>query len=81
VGIVVGTLGYMAPEQVRGLEGDHRADLFVFGAILYELVSGRRPFQRDTAPETMTAILNDDPPHLLASERPIQPALSRIVER
>jgi Tol biopolymer transport system component len=81
VGVVLGTLGYMSPEQVRGLDVDHRADVFAFGAILYELVSGGRPFQRDTAPETMTAILNDDPPQLVSGERPIQPALARIVER
>ena len=57
----------MAPEQVRGLPVDHRADLFALGAILYELLSGRRAFSRDTAPETMTAILNEDPPDLGAA--------------
>ena len=60
---------------------DHRADLFAFGAVLYEMLSGQRAFQRDTAPETMTAILNEDPPDLLATERPIPPALARIVHR
>ena len=64
IGTVLGTVGYMAPEQVRGLPVDHRADLFAFGAILYELVSGQRAFRRHTAPETMTAILNEDPPPL-----------------
>ncbi|HXG90555.1 MAG TPA: protein kinase [Vicinamibacterales bacterium] len=81
VGQVLGTVGYMAPEQVRGLAVDHRADLFAFGAILYELLSGRRAFHRDTTPETMAAILNEEPPHLLPSERSIPPELARIVER
>jgi hypothetical protein len=80
-GAVLGTVGYMAPEQVRGLNVDHRADLFAFGAILYELLSGRRAFRRDTAPETMAAILNEEPLDLRAAERPIPPALARIVER
>ena len=79
--MVLGTVGYMAPEQVRGLAVDHRADLFALGAILYEMLSGRRAFRRDTAPETMTAILNEDPPDLAAERRPIPPALARIVER
>jgi eukaryotic-like serine/threonine-protein kinase len=81
VGLVLGTVGYMAPEQVRGLPIDHRADLFALGAVLYELLSGARPFRRDTAPETMTAILNDDPPDLSTSARPVAPALSRVVGR
>jgi serine/threonine protein kinase/Tol biopolymer transport system component len=80
-GLVLGTVGYMAPEQVRGMAVDHRADLFAFGAILYELLSGQRPFRRDTAPETMTAILNEDPSDLLATGRPIPPGLVRIVHR
>ena len=80
-GVVLGTVGYMAPEQVRGLAVDHRADLFAFGAILYELLSGLRAFRRDTAAETMTAILNEDPPHLSAAAAPIPPALVRIVNR
>jgi Tol biopolymer transport system component len=80
-GIVLGTVGYMAPEQVRGLAVDHRADLFAFGAMLYELLSGRRAFSRATAPETMAAILNDDPPDLCAAPAAIAPALARIVSR
>jgi serine/threonine protein kinase len=79
-GVVLGTVGYMAPEQVRGLAVDHRADLFALGAILYELLSGRRAFSRDTAPETMAAILNEDPPELDAAA-PVPPALVRIVTR
>ena len=80
-GVVLGTVGYMAPEQVRGLPVDHRADLFALGVILYELVSGRRAFARGTAPESMAAILNEDPPDLSASGAPIPPALVRIVNR
>jgi Tol biopolymer transport system component len=79
-GFVLGTVGYMAPEQVRGMPVDHRADLFALGAVLYELLSGRRAFSRDTAPETMAAILNDDPPELNAAAR-IPLALVRIVSR
>jgi len=81
MGQVLGTVGYMAPEQVRGLVVDPRADLFALGAILYELVSGRRAFHRETAPETMTAILNDHPPDLIAADRSIPPGLARIVDR
>ena len=80
-GVVLGTVGYMAPEQVRGLAVDHRADLFAFGAMLYELLSGVRAFRRDTAAETMTAILKDDPPNLDGAGAPIPPALGRIVTR
>jgi Tol biopolymer transport system component len=70
----------MSPEQVRGLTADHRSDVFALGTILYELLSGRRAFQRDTSAETMTAILNEDPPELTAEPR-IAPALGRIVMR
>jgi Tol biopolymer transport system component len=80
-GVVLGTVGYMAPEQVRGLAVDHRADLFAFGAILYELLSGVRAFRCDTAPETMAAILNANPPDLTSAAAPIPPALVRIVNR
>jgi eukaryotic-like serine/threonine-protein kinase len=80
-GVVLGTVGYMAPEQVRGLSVDHRADLFALGAILYELLSGRRAFSRDTAPETMTAILNTEPPDLGSAAEAVPPALVRIVNR
>lgn len=60
-GVVLGTVGYMAPEQVRGLTADHRSDIFAFGAVLYEMLSGRRAFRGETAPDTMTAILKEDP--------------------
>jgi hypothetical protein len=80
-GTVLGTVGYMAPEQVRGVASDHRADIFAFGTILYEMLAGRRAFGGDTAPETMTAILKEDPPHLSAVERNVPPSLTRIVNR
>ena len=63
-GTIVGTVGYMAPEQVRGHEVDHRADVFSLGAILYEMLAGQRAFTGDSAVETMHAILKDDPPEL-----------------
>ncbi|HTY43311.1 MAG TPA: protein kinase [Thermoanaerobaculia bacterium] len=65
-GTVMGTVGYMSPEQVRGEPLDHRTDVFSFGAILYEMLAGRRAFAKPTAAETMTAILNQDPPELPA---------------
>jgi Tol biopolymer transport system component len=80
-GVIMGTVGYMSPEQVRGGEVDHRSDIFAFGAILYECVTGTRAFARGTAAETMTAILNDDPPRL-AERAPDAPApLERLVQR
>jgi eukaryotic-like serine/threonine-protein kinase len=80
-GVVLGTAGYMAPEQVRAQAVDQRADLFAFGAILYELLSGCRAFRRETTPDTMAAILNDEPPDLRAAAPPIPPVVARIVER
>ena len=80
-GVVLGTVGYMAPEQVRGLSADHRADIFAFGAILYEILSGQRAFQGETAADAMSAILAKDPPDLTDADRHIPPALARIVER
>ena len=79
-GIVMGTVGYMSPEQVRGIPADHRSDIFSCGVVLYELVAGRRPFGGDTAAETMTAILKETPPPLAVSDTAIAPALRRIVE-
>jgi len=78
-GQVLGTAGYMSPEQVRGAVIDHRSDIFVFGAILFEMLSGQRAFRRDTAAETMTAILKEDLPELTELNRSISPALDRIV--
>src|SRR5688572_7651554 len=80
-GVVLGTVGYMSPEQVRGLAADHRSDLFALGAILYELLTGRRAFQRDSAVETMSAILKEEPPELATSGKPVPPALERVVHR
>src|SRR5207344_3232596 len=76
-GTVLGTFGYMAPEQVRGLATDHRADIFAFGALLYEMLSGERAFKGETAADTMTAILTRDPPELDAVRLSISPALDR----
>jgi serine/threonine protein kinase len=78
-GTVMGTVGYMAPEQVRGQATDARTDLFAFGAVLYEMLSGQRAFRRETAAETMTAILREDPPDLAAARGDLPPALERIV--
>src|SRR5271163_778102 len=80
-GVVMGTAGYMAPEQVRGSAVDSRTDIFAFGAVLYEMVSGQRAFRRDTAAETMTAILKEDPPELSDLAHPVSPGLERIVRR
>jgi Tol biopolymer transport system component len=80
-GLVVGTIGYMAPEQVRGRAADHRADIFAFGTVLYEMLSGQRAFRGDTAADTMTAILKEDPPDLPSADRHMPPALARIVDR
>ncbi|NIP18515.1 MAG: protein kinase, partial [Xanthomonadales bacterium] len=80
-GRVMGTPSYMAPEQVRGEAVDHRADLFAFGCVLCEMVSGQRPFGRDTSIETMAAILNDEPPDLTEAKPDVPPALARIVHR
>lgn len=84
-GVVMGTASYMAPEQVRGEAADPRTDIFAFGAVLYEMLSGVRAFRRDTPAETMTAVLKDDPPELSdqssAPVRLVSPALERIVRR
>jgi len=79
-GVVMGTAGYMSPEQVRGGNVDARSDIFSFGAILYEMLSGQRAFHRDTAADTMSAILKEDPPELSATNRNVSPALERIVQ-
>jgi Tol biopolymer transport system component len=78
-GVVLGTAGYMAPEQVRGQATDARTDLFAFGAVLYEMLTGARAFRRDTVAETMTAILHDDPPEVSTPRQDLPPALERIV--
>jgi serine/threonine protein kinase/Tol biopolymer transport system component len=80
-GVVMGTVGYMSPEQVRGQTADHRADIFAFGAILYEMLAGKRAFQKPTSAETMTAILNEDPPGISQVTTNIPAALQRVVHR
>ena len=76
-GAVMGTVGYMSPEQVRGRPADHRSDIFSFGLVLYEMLGGKRAFQADSAVETMNAILTQDPPDLPAT---VPPALQQIVD-
>jgi hypothetical protein len=77
-GVVVGTVGHMAPEQVRGQAVGPGADVFALGILAHEMLSGLAPFRRDSAPETLTATLNDDPPGLPSS---VPPALERVVRR
>ena len=78
-GVVMGTLGYMSPEQVRGRPADARSDIFSFGAVLYEMLSGKRAFHRDTAADTMSAILREEPSELSSTNRQISPAVDRII--
>ncbi|HET6277498.1 MAG TPA: serine/threonine-protein kinase, partial [Candidatus Polarisedimenticolia bacterium] len=79
-GTVLGTLGYMSPEQVRGQAADHRADIFAFGSILHEMLSGRPAFVRDTAADTMSAILKEDPAPLAEpGVTTVPPALQNII--
>ena len=80
-GAVVGTVGYMSPEQVRGKTVDHRSDIFAFGTILYEMVTGKRAFRKPTSPETLVAILNEDPPSItqLAPDTPV--VVQKVVHR
>ncbi len=78
-GVVMGTIGYMSPEQLRGKPADHRSDIFSFGAILYEMLSGRRAFHGESAADTTGAILKEDPPDLSDTNQNISPALERLV--
>ncbi len=78
-GAVLGTLGYMSPEQVRGQPADHRADIFAFGSIVHEMLTGRPAFVRDTAADTMSAILKEDPPPLAEAIPAMPPALQQII--
>jgi Tol biopolymer transport system component len=78
-GTVMGTVGYMAPEQVRGGDVDARTDLFALGAVMHEMITGQPAFKRETAAETMTAILREDPTDLAGTRVDLPPALDRIV--
>src|SRR5712664_292536 len=78
-GTVMGTMGYMSPEQLKGQPADHRSDIFSFGAILYEMLSGKRALRGDSMAETMSAILREDPPDLSETNKAVSPALERVV--
>src|SRR5882724_4938819 len=78
-GTVMGTMGYISPEQLKGQPADHRSDIFSFGAILYEMLSGKRAFRGDSMAETMSAILREDPPDLSETNKTVSPALERVV--
>src|SRR6266550_1113244 len=78
-GVVMGTLGYMSPEQVKGRPADARSDIFSFGAIFYEMLSGQRAFHGDSAAESMSAILREEPPDLSVTNQSVSPGLERIV--
>ena len=78
-GTVLGTIGYMSPEQVRGQLADQRSDLFSLGCVLFEMTTGRRAFDRPTAAETMTSILREDAPELTSASGRVPPALDQVV--
>jgi len=80
-GLLLGTVGYMAPEQVRGLQTDQRSDLFAFGAIVYEMLTGTRAFQGATSADTMNAILSQDPPDLSSAPGGVPPAMNALIRR
>ena len=80
-GTVMGTVGYMSPEQVRGKNADHRSDIFALGTILYEMVTGKQTFRKPTSAETMTAILNEEPPSISQITPAAPPGMQRVVHR
>ncbi|MDQ2969815.1 MAG: protein kinase [Acidobacteriota bacterium] len=80
-GVVMGTLGYISPEQLRGLPADHRSDIFSLGAILYEMLAGRRAFSGSTPVDTISAILKEEPPELSETIELVPPGLERIIRR
>lgn len=80
-GTVLGTVGYLSPEQVRGAPADKRSDVFSFGTLIHEMLSGRRPFERETAAETMTAILREEPPALTGIPSPLVGVVKRCLAK
>jgi hypothetical protein len=78
---VVGSVAYMSPEQARGAEPDHRSDVFSFGAVLFEMLAGERPFRGETSADTLAAILREDPPDLTSTRPDVPGVLDRIVRR
>src|SRR5262245_48120356 len=80
-GVALGTVGYMSPEQVRGQAADHRSDIFSFGVMLYEMLTRRQAFRRETTAETMTAILKEEPEEVTELNSKVLPQLGRIVQR
>jgi serine/threonine protein kinase len=78
-GVVLGTVGYMSPEQVRGQPADARSDIFALGTILYEMLSGKRAFEKDSSADTMAAILKEDPPELAGDGKKVLPVVERVV--
>ena len=80
-GAIVGTVGYMSPEQVRGLAADARSDIFALGAVLYEMLAGRRAFSGRTPADTLAAVIASDPPPLASGSGPLPPGIERVVRR
>lgn len=80
-GAIMGTAGYMSPEQLRGTSVDPRTDIFSFGSVLYEMLAGRKAFQRDSTADTISAILREDPPELSDTNSNVNPGLERVVRR
>jgi serine/threonine protein kinase len=79
-GVILGTMGYMSPEQVRGKPADHRSDIFALGAIFYEMITGQHAFRGETAADTMSAILQKEPPEIHKTNSNVPPALTRMVQ-
>jgi serine/threonine protein kinase len=78
-GMIVGTVGYVSPEQACGLPADQRSDIFAFGALLYELVTGKRAFDKPSSAETIAAIVRDEPPPISDSGRKVSSELEEII--